>query len=90
MRDLSTVRRGTANTSSGSPSKPGINALLITHRHHDHVGAIPKLYKRTKVPTRARLGEHCRDAPPLRDREVIEAAGLKITVLFTPGIPGTR
>ncbi|MFZ2241313.1 MAG: MBL fold metallo-hydrolase [Gordonia amarae] len=68
--------------------QPGIVLTLITHRHHDHVGAIPKLYKRTKVPTRARLDEHCRDAPPLRDREVIEAAGLKITVLFTPGHSG--
>lgn len=61
---------------------------LITHRHHDHVGGINKLAKRTGAPTRARLAKHCRDAEPLRDREVIEAAGLRITVLFTPGHTG--
>ncbi|MFT4126050.1 MAG: MBL fold metallo-hydrolase [Gordonia sp. (in: high G+C Gram-positive bacteria)] len=61
---------------------------LITHRHFDHTGAIKALHKRTGAPTRAQLSEHCRDAPPLRDREVIEVAGLRITVLFTPGHTG--
>ena len=68
--------------------QPGIALALITHRHHDHTGAIDALGKRTSAPTRARLPKHCRDAPPLRDREVIEIAGLRITVLFTPGHSG--
>lgn len=61
---------------------------LITHRHFDHTGAIKRIHKLTGAPVRARLDEHCRDARPLADREVIEAAGLKITVLFTPGHSG--
>lgn len=66
----------------------GVALTLITHRHHDHVGGIDRLYKRTGAPTRARLKQHCRDGRPLRDREVIEIAGLRITVLFTPGHTG--
>lgn len=68
--------------------QPGIVLTLITHRHFDHTGAIGRLFKRTGAPTRARLEKHCRDAEPLRDREVIDAAGLRITVLFTPGHSG--
>ena len=68
--------------------QPGIALTLITHRHHDHTGGIDALAKRTGAPTRARLKKYCRDAPPLRDREVIEAAGLRITVLATPGHTG--
>ncbi|MFT3898867.1 MAG: MBL fold metallo-hydrolase [Gordonia sp. (in: high G+C Gram-positive bacteria)] len=61
---------------------------LITHRHHDHVGAINALYKRTGAPVRAKRPSLCRDARPLVDREVIKAAGLKITALATPGHTG--
>ncbi|MFW0789440.1 MBL fold metallo-hydrolase [Gordonia sp. CPCC 205333] len=61
---------------------------LITHRHFDHTGAIKRIHKLTGAPVRARLDEHCRGAEPLTDREVIEAAGLTITVLFTPGHSG--
>ncbi|NMO03149.1 MBL fold metallo-hydrolase [Gordonia sp. TBRC 11910] len=61
---------------------------LITHRHFDHTGAIKRIRKLTGAPVRARLDEHCRGAAPLADREVIEAAGLKVTVLFTPGHSG--
>lgn len=68
--------------------QPGIALTLITHRHGDHTGAIDPLFKRSGAPTRARLHTHCRDAAPLTDREVIEAAGLQITVLFTPGHTG--
>ena len=68
--------------------QPGVALVLISHRHHDHVGAIDRLHRRTGAPTRARAVEHCRDAQPLRDREVIEAAGLRITVLYTPGHTG--
>ncbi|GAC67623.1 MBL fold metallo-hydrolase [Gordonia soli] len=66
----------------------GIVLTLITHRHFDHTGAIDALAKRTSAPTRARLSAHCRDGKPLADREVIEVAGLRITVLLTPGHSG--
>ncbi|MFT4042815.1 MAG: MBL fold metallo-hydrolase [Gordonia sp. (in: high G+C Gram-positive bacteria)] len=68
--------------------QPGIVLTLITHRHIDHTGAIKALHKRTGAPTRARLAKYCRDGLPLADREVIEAAGLRITVLYTPGHSG--
>lgn len=68
--------------------QPGIALTLITHRHGDHTGAIKSLHKHTGVPTRARLAEHSRGAAPLADREVIEIAGLTITVLHTPGHTG--
>ena len=67
---------------------PGVALILITHRHFDHTGGISRLHKRTGAPTRARLAKHCRGAAPLRDREVIEVVGLRITVLFTPGHSG--
>lgn len=62
--------------------------VLITHRHFDHVGGINRIHKQTGAPVRARLKKYCRDAKPLHDREVIEAAGLRITVLRTPGHTG--
>lgn len=67
---------------------PGVALTLVTHRHFDHTGGIKRLHKRTGAPVRARLDKYCREAPPLRDREVIEAAGLRITVLHTPGHTG--
>lgn len=69
-------------------AQPGIALTLITHRHVDHTGGIDALYKRTGAPTRARRKKYCRDAPRLTDREVIEVAGLRITVLATPGHTG--
>ncbi len=61
---------------------------LITHRHYDHTGAIKRFRNQTSSPVRAWDEDYCRDAKPLRDREVIEAAGLRITVLHTPGHTG--
>ena len=61
---------------------------LITHRHGDHTDAIKRFHAMTGAPVRARAVEHCRDADRLTDREVIEAAGLRITVLTTPGHTG--
>ncbi|MGB3695804.1 MAG: MBL fold metallo-hydrolase [Gordonia sp. (in: high G+C Gram-positive bacteria)] len=62
-----------------------VELVLISHRHHDHVGACKKMRKLTGAPQRAYSAKYSVRAPRLRDREVIEAAGLKITVLHTPG-----
>ncbi|AZZ80109.1 MBL fold metallo-hydrolase [Gordonia alkanivorans] len=67
---------------------PGVALTLITHRHFDHTGGVKRLHQRTGAPVRARLDKFCRNAEPLRDREVIEIAGLRITVLHTPGHTG--
>ncbi|BBZ41948.1 MBL fold metallo-hydrolase [Mycobacterium conspicuum] len=63
-----------------------ITLVLISHRHPDHTDAIDKLVDATGATVRSAgsgflrgLGGH------LVDGEVIDAAGLKITVLATPG-----
>jgi len=58
---------------------------LITHRHADHAGAVDEFHTLTGAPVRAFLPELCRGAGPLADRETIEAAGVRIEVLHTPG-----
>lgn len=63
-----------------------IPLVLISHRHEDHTDGIDKLVERTGAVVRAvgsgflrGLGGH------LVDGEVIDAAGLRITVMATPG-----
>ncbi|MEX5303563.1 MBL fold metallo-hydrolase [Kocuria sabuli] len=58
---------------------------LVTHRHADHTGAVDDFHALTGAPVRGFLPEFCRDAPPLTDRETVEAAGCRIRVLHTPG-----
>lgn len=64
----------------------GIALILISHRHGDHTDGIDKLVDATGATVRSvgsgflrGRGDH------LRDGEVIEAAGLRIRVLATPG-----
>lgn len=59
--------------------------ILVTHRHADHTEGSRRLQELTGAPVRAALPEHCHGGPPLRDNEVILAAGVDITVLATPG-----
>lgn len=63
--------------------------VLITHRHGDHTDGIDRLVAATGATVRAvgsgflrRLGR------PLIDGEIIEAAGLRITAMATPGHTG--
>jgi glyoxylase-like metal-dependent hydrolase (beta-lactamase superfamily II) len=63
-----------------------IALTLITHHHHDHTGGIDRLTKLTGTSVRAAEREFLRGSvTPLADGEVIEAAGVRITVLATPG-----
>jgi glyoxylase-like metal-dependent hydrolase (beta-lactamase superfamily II) len=60
--------------------------VLVSHRHGDHTGGIDRLVEATGAPVRAVEPSHLRGgAAALTDREVIDAAGLTITVLATPG-----
>ncbi|MEU0542595.1 MBL fold metallo-hydrolase [Nocardia sp. NPDC005978] len=60
--------------------------ILITHEHADHTGGIDHLVEATGSPVRAKASKFLRGAGTnLSDGEVIEAAGLRITVLATPG-----
>ncbi|MEU4597702.1 MBL fold metallo-hydrolase [Nocardia sp. NPDC023988] len=66
-----------------------IALTLITHHHPDHTGGIDHLVKATGTPVRAVDPKYLRGVvTPLADGEVIEAAGLRITVLATPGHTG--
>lgn len=62
-----------------------VELVLVTHRHADHTAGAPGLRDRTGAPVRAADAAHCHGGEPLRDGEVIEAAGLRVVVLATPG-----
>jgi len=60
--------------------------ILISYRHGDHTGGIDKLVEATGAPVRALDPTFLRgDGVMLVDREVIDAAGLTITVAGHPG-----
>ena len=63
-----------------------IPLVLISHKHGDHTDGIDKLVARTGAVVRAIGSGFLRGlGGPLTDGEVIDAAGLRITVLATPG-----
>ena len=63
-----------------------ISLVLISHKHGDHTDGIDKLVDATGAVVRSIGSGFLRGlGGPLTDREVIDAAGLKITVLATPG-----
>jgi glyoxylase-like metal-dependent hydrolase (beta-lactamase superfamily II) len=63
-----------------------ISLVLISHKHEDHTGAIDKLVDRTGAVVRSVGSGFLRGlGGPLTDGEVIDAAGLRITVMATPG-----
>ena len=60
--------------------------VLISHRHGDHTDGIDKLVGSTGAVVRSVGSGFLRGlGGPLTDGEVIDAAGLRITVLATPG-----
>ncbi|WP_422744204.1 MBL fold metallo-hydrolase [Mycobacterium sp. WMMD1722] len=63
-----------------------IPLILISHRHDDHTGGIDRIVDRTGAVVRSVGSGFLRGlGGPLTDGEVIDAAGLRITVLATPG-----
>jgi len=63
-----------------------IPLVLISHKHEDHTGGIDKLVDLTGAVVRSVGSGFLRGlGGPLTDGEVIDAAGLKIKVLATPG-----
>ncbi|MBU9766989.1 MBL fold metallo-hydrolase [Mycobacterium sp. TNTM28] len=60
--------------------------VLISHKHEDHTGGIDKLVDLTGAVVRSVGSGFLRGlGGPLTDGEVIDAAGLRIKVLATPG-----
>jgi glyoxylase-like metal-dependent hydrolase (beta-lactamase superfamily II) len=63
-----------------------IPLVLISHKHEDHTGGIDVIVERTGAVVRAVGSGFLRGlGGPLTDGEVIDAAGLRITVMATPG-----
>lgn len=64
-----------------------ISAILVTHRHPDHVGGVAALARRTGAPARAWGTEPAGGAAveSLRDGDLIEAGGARLTVIHAPG-----
>ncbi|WP_430335458.1 MBL fold metallo-hydrolase [Rhodococcus sp. ACT016] len=59
---------------------------LISHRHHDHTGGIDRFFELTGAPVRAVREEFRRGGGGgLEHDEIVEAAGLTLRVLRTPG-----
>lgn len=64
---------------------PDARLALVTHGHHDHSGAAAALHARTGVPVRAVDPAHCHGGSPLANGEVVQAGGVRVEVLTTPG-----
>ena len=63
-----------------------IPLVLISHRHSDHTGGIDRIVELTGAVVRSVGSGFLRGmGGPLTDGEVIDAAGLRITVMATPG-----
>jgi glyoxylase-like metal-dependent hydrolase (beta-lactamase superfamily II) len=62
-----------------------VELVLVTHHHPDHVEGAAWLATRVDAPVRAFEPDLCVGAPALTDGEVVDAAGLSIRVLHTPG-----
>jgi glyoxylase-like metal-dependent hydrolase (beta-lactamase superfamily II) len=62
-----------------------VELILITHRHGDHTESAVEFGRMTGAPVRARDPEHCHGGAVVEPGERIEAAGLAITVVATPG-----
>ncbi len=62
-----------------------VELVLITHRHKDHTEASVRFHELTGAPVRAADPMQCHGGDPLRAGEVIQAAGVEIRVLATPG-----
>lgn len=62
-----------------------VQLILITHQHADHTAGSAALAELTGAPVRAINPAFCIGGDPLAGGELIEAAGMRIRVVHTPG-----
>lgn len=62
-----------------------VELIVLTHHHPDHTEAAEEFHRLTGAPVRARDAALCLGAGPLDDGERLDAAGVRIDVLATPG-----
>jgi glyoxylase-like metal-dependent hydrolase (beta-lactamase superfamily II) len=62
-----------------------VELILLTHHHLDHTAGAAELAAMTDAPVRAIDPELCVGGAPLVDGERIDAAGLGLEILATPG-----
>lgn len=66
-------------------SAGSVELILITHRHADHTEASRRFAEMTGAPVRALDPAFCVNGPPLADGEELQAGGVDIRVVATPG-----
>jgi glyoxylase-like metal-dependent hydrolase (beta-lactamase superfamily II) len=62
-----------------------VELVLITHHHADHTAASERFAELTGAPVRALDPAYCVNGVPLAPDEEIDAAGVRIRVVATPG-----
>jgi glyoxylase-like metal-dependent hydrolase (beta-lactamase superfamily II) len=62
-----------------------VELVVLTHHHPDHTEGAEEFHRMTGAPIRALDAALCLGAAPLEDGERLEAAGVRLDVLATPG-----
>jgi len=62
-----------------------VGLILLTHHHKDHSMGASYLHGLFRAPIRAWRPDLCAGAAPLRDGEELDAAGVHLRVIHTPG-----
>lgn len=70
-------------------------AILLTHSHPDHIGALDEMRRRLAVPVMAHAGPHYDDLPLpadqwLADGDVVPVGDLRLAVHYAPGHIGDQ
>ncbi|WP_130344409.1 MBL fold metallo-hydrolase [Herbihabitans rhizosphaerae] len=62
-----------------------VELILVTHHHGDHTGGMAAFASRVRAPVRAFDPSWCLRGPALCDGETLEAGGLELRIMHTPG-----